>query len=313
MMFAAALLAARGLYMMAQMKSGLAIVATAFALVGVWAGPAQAGDNDLVLSRFGNFVHGDPSCTHTCGWAEADTQGFRDLTRELGQVFGPRFAAPSDTLGEAGFALSLMTSFSFIDNEADYWRKAVQNRAPSSTMFTGHLQIRKGLPFSFEIGSDLSYLFASEMFDLGAQLKWALNEGFYYFPDVAVRGTVNTLLGSRDLNLYTAGWDISISKAFPVKKVLTLTPYIGYQQLYVIGSSRVLNAFPQDPRPPQIDQTGVAPDESFTPEFVFESHTQTVNRAFLGTRLKVWVLHFTLEGIYSKDMLQATIAGGMDF
>lgn len=297
--------------MKAEIKSVLAgLIVTTLMVTAL---PAQAGENDLVLTRFGEFVHSSQNCPNACGSAVQDTEGFRNLTRDLGQVFAPRFSAPAETLGEAGFAINLMTSLSFIDNDADYWQKAVEDRNPSSSLFTGHLQIRKGLPFSFEIGTDLSYLFASEMFDVGAQLKWALNEGFYYFPDVAVRGTVNTLLGSQDLNLITAGWDISVSKAFSVASVMSLTPYVGYQQLHIIASSRVLNSYPQDTRPPQFDETSNSPNQTFAPEFVFEQHSQAVNRFFGGLRLNVWIMSFTLEGVYSDNVTQATLSGGVDF
>lgn len=293
---------------MQRVLAGLALVVVALVAV-----PAQAGDNDLVLSRFGTFERYSNSCTNACGEVNKDVEGFKNLARDFGQVFAPRFVNPAETLGEAGFAVNLMTSLSFIDNNADYWQKAVQDRDPSSALFTAHLQIRKGLPFSFELGSDMSYLFASEMFDLGAQLKWALNEGFYYFPDIAVRGSVNTLLGSRDLNMITAGWDISISKAFDVSGVMSITPYGGYQQLYIIASSRLLNAYPQDPRPPQFDDDLSDGDQTFSPEFVFSQETQTVNRFFAGARLNVWILSFSLEGVLADNVTQMTLSGGVDF
>lgn len=294
-----------------KMKSVLAALVVATLMVSAL--PAQAGENDLVLTRFGEFVHTSTSCPNACGRAVQDDEGFRNLARDLGQVFAPRFSAPAETLGEAGFAINLMTSLSFIDNEADYWVKGVESRNPASSLFTGHLQVRKGLPFSFEIGTDLAYLFASEMFNVGGQLKWALNEGFYYFPDVAVRGTVHTLLGSQDLNLITAGWDISVSKAFNIANVTSLTPYLGYQQLHIISSSRVLNAYPQDTRPPQFDETNNTPNETFAPEFVFEQQSQAVNRFFGGLRLNTWIMSFTLEGVYSDTVTQATLAAGVDF
>jgi hypothetical protein len=276
------------------------------------ASPAAAGDNDLVLSRFGTFNASQyEGCVNACGIVEANEQFFDNLILDLGQVFAPRFASPSETLGQAGFAVYLMTSLSGINNNADYWRTAVENRNPTSNLMTSHLQVRKGLPFSFEVAGNMAYLFASEMFTLGGDLKWALNEGFYYFPDVAVRGTVNTLMGARDLNLVTAGWDVSMSKSLPLAGVMSLTPYVGYQQLYIVGSSRLLNAYPQDPRPPQYD-----PNDSrrvFSPEFVFRQRTKDVNRFVAGGRLNVWILSFIVEAVFSETVNQYTFAGGVDF
>lgn len=284
------------------------------ALTTLLALPAQAADNDFVLSRFGTFERNQgQNCPNACGSVVKDEEAFTNLARDVGQLFAPRFVNPAETLGEAGFAVNLITSLSFIPNEQDYWQQAVEDRDPSSSMFTAHLQVRKGLPFSFEVAADMSYLFASEMFALGGQVKWALNEGFYYFPDIAVRGTFNNLLGAEDLNLLTAGWDVSVSKAFDISGVMSLAPYLGYQQLYVVASSRLLNAYPQDPRPPQFDDNNDGTNTTFSPEFVFSQRTETVNRFFAGARLNVWIMSFSLETVLADDVTQVTLSGGVDF
>ena len=293
----------------------LLLCTLAAAAAVAFASPAAALDNDLELSRFAEFNPQEfGSCTNACGIVKPNEVLFEELVTDMGQVLAPRLANPAETLGEAGFAFNMMTSFSFIDDDAEHWRTAVQDRNPEPVVFTGHLQIRKGLPFSFEVAGNMGYLFASEMFTLGADLKWALNEGFYYFPDLAVRGTVNTLMGSRDLNLYTAGGDISLSKAFGISGIMVLTPYVGYQMLFIIGSSRLLNAYPQDPRPPQYDTStpAGAGSSTFAPEFVFSQYDTNVNRFFVGARMNVWVLNLVAEGVFG-DVPQATIAGGVDF
>lgn len=286
---------------------------------------AIAGPNDFDLSRFATFEpNPDPDnnnsvneCVDACGRAVADEQKFQDFATDVGQVFAPRLAAPAETLGEAGFALNLMTSFSFIPNQEPYWQEVVEDRDPPGTLLTAHLQVRKGLPFSFEFAGDMMYLAGSEMFSLGTQLKWALNEGFYYFPDIAVRGSVNTLMGNEDLNLLNAGWDVSVSKAFDLGGVMSLAPYVGYQQLHVIASSRLLNAYPQDPRPPQFDNDNVngdgTPDQTFAPEFVFSQYHQAVNRFFVGTRLNIWLVSLTFEGVLAETVNQFTVSAGVDF
>jgi hypothetical protein len=291
----------------------LCLVATA--TVMTTASTATALDNDLVLSRFAEFdpqEYGD--CTNACGTVVPNRPLFESLVTEMGQVLAPRLVSPAETLGEAGFAFNMATSFSFVDENAEHWVEAVQDNNPEPVFFTGHLQIRKGLPFSFEVAGNMSYLFASEMFTLGADLKWAINEGFYYFPDLAFRGTVNTLMGSRDLNLYTAGGDISLSKAFGIAGTVVITPYVGYQMLFVIGSSRLLNAYPQDPRPPQFDNdTPAGPGSTtFSPEFVFSQYNTNVNRFFVGTRVNIWILNFVAEGVFGQ-IPQVSIAGGVDF
>ncbi len=294
-----------------------AIGLTAAAAVLLTASSAMALGNDLVLTRFADF---DPQeygtdnapCINACGTVSTNRQNFENLVEDMGQIMGPKIGAPAETLGEAGFALSFLTTFSFIDSNEAHW-DALENRDPS-TMFSGALQVRKGLPFSFEVAGNFGYLFNSEMFTLGADLKWALNEGFYYFPDLAVRGSANTLVGSTDLNLLTAGGDMSASKSFGISGVMNITPYVGYQMLFVIGSSRLLNSYPQDPRPPQFDTdqpTGPG-STTFNPEFVFEQYDTQVNRFFFGASLNVWIIDLTLEGVIA-DVSQFTVAAGTEF
>jgi len=272
---------------------------------------AQARDNDLVLSRYSTFEP-EPCPSNDqelCGQVRPDATSFNNLVVDLGEVFAPRIGHPAETLGQAGFAFGAMASVSFIPNTNDYWQLVVEDKDPPPAFFTGHLQVRKGLPFSFEMVGNMSYLSNSEMFAVGADVKWALHEGFFYMPDVAVRGSVNTILGSEYLNLVTAGWDVSISKNFGLGGVVSVAPFAGYQNLYVIGSSRLINAYPQDPRPPQTNQN----NEVFAPEFVFDQHQASVNRFFLGTRLNVWILSFVLEGALGQNVNQLTFSGGVDF
>lgn len=277
---------------------------------------ALALDNDLVLSRFLTFDPQEyaPCGVNACGTVTGNEPLFEALVTDMGQVIAPKIGSPAETLGEAGFAVNFQTSLSFIPNDEEQWQLAVEDRDPGSTLFMGNLQVRKGLPFSMEMGGNFGYIANSEMFTLGADLKWALNEGFYYFPDLAIRGSVNTLLGSPDLNLITAGGDMSISKSFGISGVMSLTPYVGYQMLFIIGSSRLLNAYPQDPRSPQFDQDHSSGPGSttFSPEYVFEQYDTQVNRFFFGARLNVWILNFGLEGVIA-DVSQAMFSVGTEF
>lgn len=296
----------------------------ALATLVIAAPAATALDNDIVLSRFATFdpqqfALDDEPCVNACGEVQPNRQLFEGLARDLGQVLGPRVGAPAETLGQAGFAVNFMTSLSFIPSDEEYWQLGVEDQDPSSSMLSGIFQVRKGLPFSFELAGNFGYLFNSEMFTLGTDLKWALNEGFYYFPDLAIRGSVNTVMGAPDLNMVTAGGDMSASKSFGLSGVMSLTPYVGYQMLFIVASSRLLNAYPQDPRSPQFDRgdSGTANPRragatTFNPEFVFEQYDTTVNRFFFGARLNVWVLSFVAEGIIA-DVSQANFSIGADF
>jgi hypothetical protein len=283
------------------------VVALGLALT--WcAGAALAGDKDLTLRRLSNRdeVMVDGVTRYN---ALPDVDAFKSLTRDLGLVFAPRFMSPAETLGEAGFDVGMELSLSSVDNSAAHWR-ALDGGSPNNFL-TGQLHVRKGLPFSLEVGSTLTHLFESEMFALGTEAKLALNEGFLYLPDLAVRGTFNTVLGSSDLNLATLGFDISISKSFGVVGVLNITPYAGYNYLTVIASSRLLDVTPEDPTPPTINEE--SGELEFQPEFVFSTQTQSINRFFGGLRLLVGVLNITLEGAFADSVQTYSGRIGFDF
>lgn len=299
----------------------LVAISAAIALLVVAPQPTVAADNDIVLSRFsGDPTNRDeePKFDQTspdacggsvCGQADPNRALFESMVKDLGQVMAPPLVAPSETLGQAGFAVSLVPSVSFIPSDEAHWQHGVEDEDPPSAMFVPNLTVRKGLPFSFEIAGTMSHISGSDMFTVGSHIKWALNEGFYLFPDFAVRGTVNTVVGSRDLQMITAGWDASISKAFPVAGVMSLTPYAGYQQLHTWGWSRLLNARPQDPRAPRNYDGG----GRFNPEFVFSTHHEASNRFFLGTRFNIWRTSLVLEGVVGESVHQFNASVGLDF
>lgn len=307
---------------------------TCFALVTL-AIPAvaTAGGNDIILTRFGdlNIANegrnpGENAQTESPA-VNLKQQEFENLVTDLGQVIAPKFGSPAQTLGQAGFAVQFLPSISFIDNEADHWQLAMEGNEvprrdgqvrtdelsgnnPPGVLFTPSIRIRKGLPYSFEFGGSFSHIAGSNMFTVGSQLQWALNEGFQYFPDVSVRGTVNTLLGSRDLSLMTAGGDITVSRDFDIGGVMSVAPYAGYQRLWTIGWSRLLNARPQDPRSPTSGSNG---GDTFNPEFVFSTYTNAINRVFVGADMRVWIVDIALEGAFSENVQQLTVSTGLDF
>lgn len=273
---------------------------------------ASAGPNDFVLSRFSTW-NTNSGCPNACGTVQKQSSKFRRLAIDTAQVFAPRFNNPSDTLGEAGFSANVLTSVSFIPSNKQHWQQGVEDRSPPSALSTMHIQMRKGLPASIEFGGNMTYLTSSEMFGIGSYLKWAFVEGYRNFPDLALRATLNTLAGSRDLNMFTAGGDFGISHDFGIGGVVELAPYAGYQRLYVIASSRILSAYPEDPRPPQKGSVEDGTNTTFSPEFVFSDIARPINRGYLGARVNTGIASFALEGVAGSTVQQLTLSAGFEF
>ena len=235
--------------------------------------PAGAARYDLSLGRFFSS-----QCTGTC-----PQENFENLMTDLGLATGPVFLAPAETLGLNGFSFGLEGTVVPISSGKDYWDVPTEG-SPQSTLFIPHIHVRKGLPFSFELGANLSYLPESELFNVGAELKWAMNEGFYYIPDLAIRFTINHMVGSKDFELTAGGWDVSISHAFGLGGMLSLTPYAGYNMLFIHASSHVV--LPQDL---------TAEDQVFS-EMSWQDNMH--HRLFIGCRLTTFIFQIIFEGVF---------------
>jgi hypothetical protein len=283
-------------------------------LAAGWSGVASAGGNDLQLNKLASCAEGTvpgPGSTATDGprgcIAQPDNEGFLALAKSLGQVFAPMMFAPAETLGVAGFAVGIQAKVSMAD-KGNHWRalnSATETTDSPPTFSMLQFHVRKGLPFSFEIDTTLSWLTDSELMWVGGGLKWSLLESLHaYIPDIAVRGFGGTVVGSPDLTLTTAGLDVAISKEIGAGGLMSFTPYAGFTMLWVIASSRVLDADPG---------FSSTPTGAYQPEFVFENKTQSVARGFGGLRFNISYASLTAEFSTSGDVHNVGINLGAQF
>jgi hypothetical protein len=105
--------------------------------------------------------------------------------------------------------------------------------------------VRKGLPFSVEMGGRVGWVERSRMIAATGEVKWAVNEGFTYLPDIGVRGHVTRLMGVKDLSHTAVGLDAGIGKQFPFGGMVTFTPYGGLDFTFVGAESAIID-FRQD-------------------------------------------------------------------
>lgn len=277
------------------------------------AGPAtaQAGENDFRLNamRDGNPILFQR--TGNNGYAPIARQGdgrtpYESLVTELGYVFSPRLASPAETLGHAGFHVSAMWSGTNVSNKEDFWyvtEAAQDGGKPNGWLHTLQLDVRKGLPWSFEIGVNFMWLADSELFAPGLEIRWALQEGYKYVPDFGVRGSVNHMVGNRDLLLTTVGIDAVLSKSFGLGGMVNLAPYVSWSFLLIAANSRVIDPTPMtevtndgSPCPGTPDNPCRADIEN---NFVFEEDTlgnELHHKLTIGLRAIFYVLNVSVQG-----------------
>jgi hypothetical protein len=174
---------------------------------------------------------------------------YRALIGELAFVFSPRSVAPAETLGHSGFHLGVSWSGTMVSNKESFWlvtEEGQRSKVPNKMLQTLQLDIRKGLPLSFELGTSFMWLVESEMFAPGLELRWALHEGYHLAPDLALRAGVNHVVGNRDLNLTIVSLGAVLSRSFGVAGMVNVAPYLGYSFMMLAASSRVIDATPSD-------------------------------------------------------------------
>lgn len=257
------------------------------------AGSAQAAPNDIVLNGLYKHDSNGPIRNNSTDLVVGDQDAFKGLTTELGLMFAPRPLAPAETPGHAGFDLGLDYTLNFIHSKNAYWADTTERglitRSMPPVLHTLGLRARKGLPFSFEIGAGGSYLFESHMYAVGADIKWALNEGFVWLPDLALDAGVNRLLGNDQIDLTMASFGAMLSKTFGLFGVMRLSPYLGYNYVMINAASAVI-----DPDPSSADDIGG--------NFAFEQISLLGNayhRAVAGVRLGSFIFDLDIEGDFS--------------
>lgn len=159
---------------------------------------------------------------------------FRAFARTMSAALTSVNLSPPETLGHAGFQFGAELAVVNIDQN--------NVRIPTTRDFRGTLllpsiHIRKGLPFSFELGTRVAWLDQSRMAAGTIEVKWALNEGFAFLPDLGIRGYGTRLFNNRDFDLTAAGLDVGLGKQFAVGGMVTLTPYVGANLVWTAASS----------------------------------------------------------------------------
>ena len=261
-------------------------------------GVALAGPNDIRLSGLAQGFIPQPNAQNQRPLAQSQEfqARFAALSYQLGVLMAPTTLTPAETLGVDGFVLQAETSFSSIDTASgdaeNYWVLGTEESSPSSVVSSAAIRVRKGLPYSLELGAGLSTILGSRLSSIQGDFKWSLIEGFqrwYFLPDVSFHAGVSRLLGAPDLDLTTVTAGGMISKSIGVRGNFSLTPFLSYEQLYVVALSQVVDFTPN------IDATEVP--EDLANNDVFQEADNRGSRISGGVRV-----------IYTKAVITASLA-----
>ncbi|MBN1653613.1 MAG: hypothetical protein JXA30_07535 [Deltaproteobacteria bacterium] len=201
------------------------------------------------------------------------------------------------------------TTVTFIDRESAFWRQGVEAEGDSisDSYFWYRLEQRKGFPFGFELGASQGYAMQTDMFSLGLQLRWSLFEGFRsgvgQLPDFAIRGSIQTLIGSRQVNLTVPSLDFVLSKPVSIDQGWIVSPYLGIQAVWIIASSEMVNLCYWESSDDSADESRLNCSENQQADTTLGSGN---NRVFDDVQQTRWRMAVGMQGRY--DIISATFA-----
>jgi len=191
-----------------------------------------------------------------------DNAAFTKLVSQYGFALAPTAMHSARTTGFGGFHLSIEAAYSSISDERYYWREGTQgtrnpitneassvNTNPPGLLQVYSLKFRKGFGFGLELTAAVGFMPLTSIITGGADARLSLLEGFRsgipgILPDVAVGAGVRTITGTSQFQLTVMGLDGQISKPFPIASSSVITPWIGYQYLFIFGDSGLIDLTP---------------------------------------------------------------------
>jgi hypothetical protein len=191
-----------------------------------------------------------------------DNASFKKLMSQYAFAFAPTAMHSARTTGYGGFHLSLQADYTGISNGAQYWKLGTQgptdpsnnrsssvNAAPPGLLQLYSLKFRKSFGFGLELTGLVGFMPKTSIISGGADVRMSLLEGFRtglggILPDVAIGGGVRTITGTPQFQMTVAGLDAQVSKPLPIQDAQVLTPYVGYQYLWIFADSGLIDMTP---------------------------------------------------------------------
>ncbi len=167
---------------------------------------------------------------------------FDFVVRELAMAMlaPPNHAVAAMGLYEAELAFDNRVAFIHTSaasgEQSSPWEELTESGEPSQVVFMPSITVRKGLPWSFEVGGDVGWYSGGRQFLVGGFGRWVPFGNWDKVPDIGVGVGYRGLVGNDQLELGVFHVDLSIGYSFAIDSRSTrpgthFSPYAGYQFL----------------------------------------------------------------------------------
>ncbi|HAN30067.1 MAG TPA: hypothetical protein DCQ06_00580 [Myxococcales bacterium] len=225
---------------------------------------------------------------------------YKSLMKEVSLAMGSRMVGPAASLGALGVEIAYELSFVGTNSNASYWQDTAS--APAATISTGQLRVRKGMPYGLQFGANLTHMYDSNMWAIGAEMKIAMIDGYKNIPDLAMRTSINVVLGNADLGMLIAGADFILSKSFGIAGVASLQPWAAYSFAFTHVSTHQIDVYPTE--------ATIQPDLMLLKQLNESSHRIAFGLRVVVTRVSVG---FEFLRSFTDDQNVMTGKIGVDF
>ncbi|MFD2366610.1 hypothetical protein [Pseudoduganella sp. GCM10020061] len=164
------------------------------------------------------FAHAGDDIDNLFGFSQKD---FRLLSEDLGSALSYKPLTPAESTGTLGFDIGVELTATKLAHP-EVLDRAVSGGDAPTTLAVPKLHVHKGLPFGIDVGAMYSAVPNTNIKLMGAEVRYALIEGGIATPALGLRASYTTMRGVDQLDLETAGIDLSISKGLTF-----VTPYAG--------------------------------------------------------------------------------------
>ena len=190
-------------------------------------GVSAASPNDLSVNRLSAV----PSVERQ--------SAFDFVVRELAVSISPHPSWSVGSLGLYEFEVSFDNRLTFVhagplggDGSAP-WQDMTEGGDPSNVQWLPTVRVRKGLPFSFEVGGDVGWHAATTQMLIGGYGRLAFLDGWSRIPDAAIQLRYTGYVGNDQLELGVFETDLSVGYTFSVLGLsghpdMFFSPFGGY-------------------------------------------------------------------------------------
>lgn len=149
---------------------------------------------------------------------------FKPLAHDLVAALSYKALTPAEPLGITGFDLGVGVSAIETSSGASW---GVAEGSERNYLALPRLSIQKGLPFDVDVGGFFATAPGTGIQFFGGEVKYAVFDGGFAFPAVAVRAAATRLSGVEQLDLDTRSVELTLSKG-----LLNFTPYGGIGKVW---------------------------------------------------------------------------------